>query len=137
MPPQGTATFEYSITSGSGHFAGASGSGRVLYAFISDTSAQYSWSGTLTVPGYSFDTVPPVFRGVHARLKHVARGAKRARVRYSVTAADAVDWPVVARCRPVSGSWFRVGTTTVHCSATDGHANVARASFRVTVKRTR
>jgi hypothetical protein len=135
VPAQGTATFQYSITSGSGHLAGASGSGHLDYSFASDTTARYSWNGTLAVPGYSFDTTPPVFSGIHKRLTRVGRRAKRARVRYAVAASDDVDGAVSATCRPASGSWFRLGATAVHCSASDAHANVARASFRVIVKR--
>ena len=40
-----------------------------------------------------------------------------------------------AVCRPKSGSRFKIGKTTVRCEATDSSANVAKASFTVTVKR--
>jgi hypothetical protein len=36
-------------------------------------------------------------------------------------------------CAPASGSTFPVGTTTVTCTATDGHENTGTASFHVTV----
>ena len=131
---QGTA-FQYSITAGTGHFVGAAGGGRVAYSYVSDSKARYGWDGTLTVPGYAFDTTPPVFSGIHTRLTRVAQHAKRVSVRYKITASDNVDGAVRPTCRPASGSSFRLGTTVVHCSAADSHANVAHASFRVVVKR--
>jgi hypothetical protein len=39
--------------------------------------------------------------------------AKRVRVRYSVTAQDAVDGSLPAVCTPRSGTFFRVGRTKV------------------------
>lgn len=36
-------------------------------------------------------------------------------------------------CAPASGGSFLVGMTTVKCSATDAHGNIANGSFRVTV----
>jgi hypothetical protein len=39
----------------------------------------------------------------------------------------------VPDCTPVSGSRFKVGTTMVSCSATDGAGNTATGSFTVTV----
>ena len=64
--------------------------------------------------------------------------AKTVRVRYAPKAQDAVDGPVSVKCKPGSGSLFKVGRTTkVTCSAEDTSANVATSSFRVTVKRQR
>jgi hypothetical protein len=57
------------------------------------------------------------------------------RVAYVVKAHDEVDANVPVECRPRSGSWFKVGRTTVRCLATDASANEASASFVVTVKR--
>jgi len=54
-------------------------------------------------------------------------------VTYSATAADTVAGAVSATCAPVSGSTFGVGTTTINCSATDGHSNTANGSFTITV----
>ena len=136
---QSGSTFAYSFTGGTGAFAGATGSGTITYSFVSarsgGTTAQYSWDGTLVAPGYSFDTTPPVFSGIRNKVVTVARRATRARVRYAVKAHDDRDGPVRATCRPASGARFRVGRTTVHCSASDSHANVSHASFRVIVRR--
>lgn len=57
-------------------------------------------------------------------------------VTYSVTATDDDDPAPVVACSPPSGSSFPVGTTTVHCTATDHAGNVATGSFTVTVTKT-
>jgi large repetitive protein len=49
------------------------------------------------------------------------------------SATDTVDGTLSAPCVPVSGSTFALGTTTVTCSATDGHGNIGEASFAVTI----
>ncbi len=54
-------------------------------------------------------------------------------VNFVATATDLVDGNVPVTCTPASGSSFGAGTTTVHCSATDAHGNVATGSFTVTV----
>jgi flavin reductase (DIM6/NTAB) family NADH-FMN oxidoreductase RutF len=51
----------------------------------------------------------------------------------AITASDVVDGPVTAVCNPASGSTFPIGTTTVTCTATDGHGNSAQVQFSVTV----
>jgi HYR domain len=61
--------------------------------------------------------------------------AAGARVRYRVSARDATDGPVPAVCLPRSGSVFRVGRTSVGCSAVDTSGNAATARFVVTVRR--
>ena len=128
---------DYSVGGGGAAFAGASGTGTITLSFVSGRSGdamKYSWHGELVVPGYSFDTTPPVFTGARDRLVRLAGKAKRARVTYTVTATDAGDGAVRSRCRPAPGSWFKRGRTTVRCAASDRHANVATARFRVTVK---
>ncbi len=52
---------------------------------------------------------------------------------YTATANDTVSGAVVADCMPASGSVFPIGSTTVSCHATDGHANTSNGSFAVTV----
>jgi HYR domain len=56
------------------------------------------------------------------------------RVRFAVTARDAVDGSVAVTCKPRSGTFFKRGRTTVRCSATDSSANTSGAKFTVTVK---
>lgn len=55
-------------------------------------------------------------------------------VTYTATAADLVDGPVGVTCTPPSGATFPLGTTTVHCSASDARGNSAGGTFTVTVE---
>lgn len=59
-----------------------------------------------------------------------------ATVSFNVTASDACDPTPNVLCTPTSGSFFPIGTTTVHCTATDACGNVDTCSFTVTVKPT-
>ena len=131
----------YTVTGGTGVYAGASGSGtveRTLGAVGGIARAgSETWTGTLTVPGLEFDTTPPTISGAVAKRLRAPRRAKRVRVRYTVTARDNLDGAVAVSCRPASGSRFRIGRTVVTCSATDTSGNTGTAKFTVTVKRRR
>ena len=128
----------FTITGGSGAFAGASGDGTVeIHSSAATGGGTDVWTGTLIVPGYSFDLTPPTISGAKNRTVRVPHRAKRVRVNYSVTAEDDVDSSVSVTCRPRSGSRFRVGRTRVTCSATDTSGNTGRATFTVTVRRRR
>ena len=132
---------EVTVTGGSGRYAGASGSGvldslnRNHLQAPGTGVATVTWTGTLNVAGPTFDTTPPQITGATSKVAKT-RAAKGARVRYSVSAADATDGPVPAACLPKSGRVFRVGRTTVTCNAVDGSGNTATAHFVITVKRT-
>jgi len=133
--PPGEAT----VSGGSGRYAGASGSGVLDYR-IRETAAgagtiNLTWTGTLNVAGLAFDTTTPHITGATSKTAKT-RSAGGARVRYSVSAADARDGAVPVACLPRSGSIFRVGRKTVTCTAVDGSANTATARFVITVKRT-
>ncbi len=135
-----TATQSFTVTGGSGIYAGVSGSGRVERAanFTSAGAAGTdTWIGTLDVPGLEFDVTPPTLSGATSKTVRAPRGAKRVRVTYKVTATDNVDAQVPVTCNPRSGSRFPVGRTVVRCSATDSSANTTAATFTVTVRRTR
>jgi probable HAF family extracellular repeat protein len=54
-------------------------------------------------------------------------------VTYTATATDDDDPSPTVSCTPASGSTFAVGTTTVHCTATDHANNITMGSFAVTV----
>jgi hypothetical protein len=131
---------DFTITGGTGLYAGASGAGRVERA-IAQTSAGGSgtetWTATLVVPGLEFDVTPPVLTGAAPKRVRAPRGATRVRVRYGVTATDTRDGRVAVSCRPRSGSRFRIGRTVVTCTATDSSANTATARFLITVTRRR
>jgi hypothetical protein len=133
-------TQTFTVTGGSGVFAGASGSGtltRTDTGFAAHGFGVDHWDGTLAAPNYVPDLTPPTIKGAHNRLLHAPRGVKRLRVRYKVTALDYADGALRPTCRPRSGSRFRVGRrTTVHCSVSDLSANLTRAKFKVVVRRT-
>ena len=132
------ATETFTITGGSGAYAGASGSGTVeIHSSAATGGGTDIWTGTLIVPGYSFDLTPPTIKGAKNRTARVPRRAKRVRVNYSVTAEDDVDTNIPVTCRPRSGSRFPIGRTRVTCSAMDTSGNTGRATFTVTVRRRR
>jgi hypothetical protein len=128
------------VSGGSGRYAGASGSGVLVFHTANITGPQagsrsVTWTGTLNVPGLAFDTTPPRIAGATSKLVKTRVAALR--VRYSVSARDATDGPVPVACLPRSGSVFRAGRTSVTCSAVDGSGNAATASFVITIKRGR
>jgi HYR domain len=129
----------FQIVGGTGVFAGASGSG-----VVSRTDTGYTdhgvgtdhWDGTITAPAWdAIDLTPPTIRGAANKLVRAPRNARRVRVRYRVTATDVTDGTVSVRCKPASGSRFKVGRSTrVRCAAGDLSANIAHAASRVTVR---
>jgi hypothetical protein len=130
---------EFTVTGGTGPFAGASGSGTLEHRWFNwsrepDVGGE-TWTGTLEVPGVTFDVTPPTLTGATAKTVHVPKkGTKSARVIFKVTATDDVDGAVPVSCRPGSGSRFEVGRTTVRCEATDSSGNTGSAAITVTVK---
>ena len=133
----GTIPLVYSITGGTGVFVGASGSGALTLHNPQGRFGTGFWDGTVSAPEYTFDVTAPVLQGAVAKKVVVPRRARNARVRFSVTAVDAVDGKVPAWCGPRSGSRFRIGRTKVHCTAVDTSANTANAVFTVTVRHRR
>ncbi|HMI99982.1 MAG TPA: HYR domain-containing protein [Gaiellaceae bacterium] len=128
----------FTITGGSGIYAGASGGGTVSHRGISTPSGSVgrdTWTGTLSVPGLEFDVTPPTLSGAVNKTVRARRGSKRVRVTYRVTASDAVDGSVPVLCQPRSRSRFKIGRSFVKCSATDTSANAKTGRFRVIVKR--
>jgi hypothetical protein len=128
-------TVSYTIGGGSGLYAEASGSGTMIDRARETGAMADTWSGTVSVDGVDFDTTPPVIQGATARSVRVARQARRATVRYQVTATDAHDGPVSVTCDSPSGRSFPLGRTIVRCAAADSSGNVATAVFAVVVRR--
>ena len=126
----------FTITSGTGSYQGATGSGNVQPA-VSEGVGHETWTGTISVPGFDFDMTPPALSGATSKTVRAPRGAKRVRVTYKVTAGDNADAQVPVTCAPRSGSRFPIGRTVVRCSATDSSGNTANAAFRITVRRSR
>lgn len=138
------ASQAFTVTGGTGAFVGASGSGtltRVAGPPGVRVVGEDTWTGTLVVPGLEFevevDQTAPTISGARSKVVRAPRMAKRVRVTYRVTATDDVDGPIPVSCRPASGSRFKVGRTTVTCSATDKTGNTATARFTVTVRLSR
>ena len=78
-------------------------------------------------------TKPTLF-GARSKTVRAARGAKTARVTFTVTARDAVDGARPVRCSRRSGTRFKLGRTIVSCSAADTSGNVAAARFAIVVR---
>lgn len=128
---------DFTVTGGSGSYAGATGSitFETSVSSFDRPASRDTWTGTLAAPGVDFDLTPPTIRGAVSKTVRAPKRAKRVRVRYSVTAHDNIDGAVPVSCRPGSGSFFKLGRTDVFCSATDASANARRARFTVTVRR--
>jgi hypothetical protein len=145
-PAPNSTVHRGTVVEGTGIFAGASGSLQIASTVEAARcgpggclgSANDTWTGSLSVPGLAFDLTAPVLRGVRSKRVRAPENAKSVRVRYSVTAQDDVDGQVPVKCKPASGSRFKVGRTTkVTCTAEDASANVATTSFTVTVRKKR
>lgn len=137
-----TQTQAFTVTGGTGIYAGASGSGTLEPALGQprDDGSRHgveTVQGTLAVPGLQFDQVAPTFVGAKSRTVVAPRHAKRVRVKYVVTATDDVDGSVPVTCRPRSGARFRIGRTKVSCAAIDTSANAGTTSFKITARRHR
>ncbi len=143
------ASLVFTVTGGSGMYAGASGQGTFVTRGGPGTTGRNAdtLGGSLTVPNVVFDVQPPVLSGAVSRTVLAPRNARAARVTFKVTAKDTgppTPRPpcqgsmcdlVPVRCKPHSGTRFKLGRTRVVCSATDDSANKATARFTVTVKR--
>ncbi len=101
----------------------------VVHCTSSDAHGN-SASGQFTVSVR--DTTQPTLH-LPANQTAEATGPAGAVVSFTATATDAVDGTEAVSCLPASGSTFRVGVTTVHCSSIDAHGNRATGAFTVTV----
>ena len=80
------------------------------------------------------DTTPPVIAS-HADVIANATAPAGAVVTYALPSASDPDDAVASiSCTPSSGTTFAIGSTTVTCTATDTHGNVASSTFTVHVK---
>lgn len=135
-----TQTQTFTVTAGTGVYAGASGRGTLERKLGAGETASgtrlgtETWTGTLVVSGLEFDLTPPKLIGATAKTVRAPRNATRIRVSYTVRARDDVDGQVPVTCQPRSRSRFRVGRTRVSCRATDKSANTSTARFLITVK---
>jgi hypothetical protein len=136
-PLTSSVSAPFTITGGTGPYAGATGSGTLTFSDFQATGGSsaketHTWVGQVAASA-DFDTTAPTISGARPILARTR--TRSARVRYAVTATDAVDGAVSVTCKPTSGSRFLIGRTRVACSATDGSDNTATVRFTVTVKR--
>ena len=91
--------------------------------------------GVTTKPGCKVDTTPPVWSKVPGTITAYATSTSGAKVTYtSPVATDAVDGVRPVTCTPASGSQFKVGKTTVTCTASDKSNNSTSVSFTMWVQ---
>lgn len=97
------------------------------------TTTDTTSSTTTTVPVDN----PPSITSVPQDLSVEANGPNGSTVNYTKpTATDDEDGPLAVACSPESGSIFRLGESTVTCTATDSGGNTTQAPFPVTVRDT-
>jgi HYR domain-containing protein/List-Bact-rpt repeat protein len=80
-----------------------------------------------------YSSTPPTIT-VPANITTTATSPSGAVVTYTASATSSTAKVESFSCTPASGSTFKVGTTTVNCTATDSQANTSTASFTVTVE---
>jgi len=91
-----------------------------------NTSASASFHVTVT------DTTPPSM--YPDSLDGDATNPSGGRVNYHVLAYDAVDQAPNIDCSPAPGSFFSIGDTTIHCTASDFSHNSSKDTFTVHVR---
>jgi hypothetical protein len=80
------------------------------------------------------DTKPPEFSDFEEEIVQETNGPGPVRVKYKKpSASDAADGARGVNCLPAPNKLFRLGSTTVACTAADTHGNVAAVSFGVEV----
>ena len=138
VPSALIVSLAFTVTGGSGIYAGASGGGTLssnAHYTATGAAGDDTWAGTLAAPGTEFDLTPPALTGATNKKVRARHGARRVRVAYKVTATDDIDGSVPVSCRPKSGSRFKIGRTRVNCSAMDNSGNTSSARFTVLVRR--
>ena len=132
MPPMPTARLGVGVGVANGVLYAMGGTTDDLAAFAiveAFTPAPIPTPTPTPTPGDSF---PPTLL-LPSNITAEATGAAGVIVTYSASATDNVDPNPVVICSPSSSSTFPLGTTTVHCTATDASSNSASGSFSVTV----
>jgi hypothetical protein len=91
-------------------------------------------TATKTLVTVVADSTPPVL-SLPAAITITGASWSGTNVTYAASAFDAVSGIRPVSCVPVSGSRFKLGTTTVSCAATDAMGNTETGKFPVTIKR--
>jgi hypothetical protein len=94
-------------------------------------SAGSTTTGSFTV--LVQDTTPPAITAPPNQSVDQSTSAGALVKYHAPVVTDAGSGVASTKCSPASGALFRVGTTTVTCTATDVAGNTADASFTVTV----
>ena len=111
-PARRTQAQTFTVTGGAGTYLGATGSGTHAHARDRlETYGTETWTGTLNVSRYEFDTTRPYDLRSDEQDRKSEEGRKSARVTFKVTAQDRTDGVVPTRCDPQSGSRFQLGRT--------------------------
>jgi hypothetical protein len=79
------------------------------------------------------DTADPVISNVPSDISLDATSPSGRTVTFASPTATDLGASVPVNCVPGSGSTFAVGTTTVTCTANDGHGNTSQAQFHVSI----
>ena len=110
----------------------AVGSHTVTCAAVDDEGTETRGSFTVTVNPWVPPDVAPELQLPADRTVNT-KSLIGARVRWTATATDDSGTPVVT-CTPVSGAFFRIGSTEVSCTAEDAGGRRDSGSFTVTVR---
>jgi hypothetical protein len=93
--------------------------------------------GPTPIAGCGVDTTPPIMPTPPTVIAYVASSCSGSGVKVTYTkpvATDAVDGIRPVTCTPSSGSTFKVGKTSVVCTASDKKGNTASVTFTVWVQ---
>jgi uncharacterized protein (TIGR03382 family) len=106
---------------------------RTVDVLVTDAGgASDTASAVVNVFAFADCPLPALVVHVPADVEVAAAAAGGAAVTYDASATGAVAGTILS-CSEASGSTFRVGSTTVECTATEPGGNAAVASFGVTV----
>ena len=105
---------------------------------VACTATSKAAVGAMVTFEVTVTATPPVFSGVPANITTPATSPSGATVTYTdPTATDPAGGTDTVSCLPASGSTFKIGATTVTCSATSkAGVKATPASFEVTVTAT-
>ncbi|MGA2417880.1 MAG: Ig-like domain-containing protein [Candidatus Staskawiczbacteria bacterium] len=111
----------------------ASANGSYVIKFSATDNAGNVGSATMNLTWDTVNVTPPTITA-HQDVLAEATSSSGAVVSYALpTATDYLLNPVVVTCLPARGSTFKLGDTTVNCTATDSHNNTSTSSFTIHV----
>lgn len=102
---------------------------------VTDSGGLFA-TGSFTVTVDLIVTNHPPVLTLPANMMVLATSASGATVSFTASASDIEDGTIPAVCTPASGSQFPIGSTTIHCTATDSGGLTANGNFAITVTTT-